>query len=276
MLPLKNSLNNPTHTTALSVSKVTKTYRMKKSFYQYMDIHAVQDVSFNVAQGETLAIIGESGSGKSTLAKMIMKLERPTSGTISIASNNAMAAIDTIDARQYYEKIQIVFQDPYSSLNPRKRIWQIISASKNNYQKISRQHQIDIAEQYLTQVGLGNQYLFAFPHMLSGGQRQRVGIARALVSKPEILVLDEPLSALDISIQAQVVNLLMALQKELALTYIFISHDISLVRHVSDSVCVMNSGQLVEYGKVEEIIGKPKHEYTKKLIASSLDMDFPE
>ena len=264
MLPVNNE------SSALVIDNLTKTYRVKKSFYEYIDIHAVKNISFNVRQGETLAIIGESGSGKSTLAKMIMKLEQPSSGSIAIACNDRLMAIEQVDTHSYYQKIQMVFQDPYSSLNPRKTIWEIVSASKNNYQKISRQQRLDIAEQYLARVGLGNQYLYAYPHMLSGGQRQRVGIARALVNQPRILLLDEPLSALDISIQAQVVNLLMTLQKELMLTYIFISHDIALVRHLSDRVCVLQAGQLVEYGNVENVIYQPAHDYTRKLVASSL------
>jgi ABC-type oligopeptide transport system ATPase subunit len=273
MSSLNISLNTKTQKVALALHEVTKTYRVQKSFYQFIDIHAVQNVSFNVLQGETLSIVGESGSGKSTLAKMIMKLEQPTSGVISIDYNQTMAAIAQVEPREYYQKIQMVFQDPYGSLNPRKRIWEIVSTARNNYQKLSRQQSIDLAEQYLMQVGLASQYLFAFPHMLSGGQRQRVGIARALVNDPEILVLDEPLSALDISIQAQIINLLMALQKELGLTYVFISHNMALVRHISDRVCVMNAGELVEHGDVDSVIHRPKHEYTKKLIASSLDLD---
>lgn len=273
MSSLNIGLNTKTQKVMLSVNEVAKTYRVKQSFYQFTDVHAVDNVSFNVHEGETLAIVGESGSGKSTLAKMIMRLEQPTSGAITIAHNQAMTAITQVEPHQYYQKIQMVFQDPYGSLNPRKRIWEIVSATRNNYQKLSRQQSIELAEQYLIRVGLGNEYLFAFPHMLSGGQRQRVGIARALVNDPKILVLDEPLSALDISIQAQIVNMLMALQKELGLTYVFISHNMALVRHVSDKVCVMSDGKLVEHGEVETVILRPKHEYTKKLIASSLDLD---
>lgn len=258
----------------LSLKGVTKTYRMKKSLYQYTDIHAVKAVSFDVIEGKTLAIVGESGSGKSTLAKMIMRLEQPTSGAISIACDGGSANITQIALGQYYQNIQMVFQDPYGSLNPRKKVWEIVSAARKNYQKLSRQQGVELAEVYLRKVGLGSQYLQAYPHMLSGGQRQRVGIARALVNEPKIIVLDEPLSALDISIQAQVVNLLMELQQELGLTYIFISHNVALVRHVSDSVCVMNSGEMVEYGDVESIIYNSGHAYTKKLIASSLDVDF--
>jgi ABC-type oligopeptide transport system ATPase subunit len=273
MSSLNIGLNTKIEKVALAVNGVTKTYRVKESFYQFTDIHAVRNVSFNVREGETLAIVGESGSGKSTLAKMIMRLEQPTAGVIAITHNQMLTAVTQIELHQYYQKIQMVFQDPYGSLNPRKRIWEIVSTARNNYQKLPRKKSIELAEQYLLRVGLGNEYLFAFPHMLSGGQRQRVGIARALVNDPKILVLDEPLSALDISIQAQIVNLLMTLQKELGLTYIFISHNMALVRHVSDSVCVMNAGELVEYGDVDKVILQPKHEYTKKLIASSLDLD---
>lgn len=276
MSSLNIGLNTKTEKVALALNGVTKTYRIKKSFYQFTDIDAVRNVSFNVQEGETLAIVGESGSGKSTLAKMIMRLEQPTQGTIAIAHNQVMTAITKVEPHQYYQKIQMVFQDPYGSLNPRKRIWEIVSAAINNYQKLSRQKSIELAERYLLRVGLGNEYLFAFPHMLSGGQRQRVGIARALINDPKILVLDEPLSALDVSIQAQIVNLLMSLQKELGLTYVFISHNMALVRHVADSVCVMNAGELVEYGDVDTVILKPKHEYTKKLLASSLDLDLSD
>ena len=273
MSSLNIGVDIKTQKVALALTRLTKTYSVKKNFYQSIDIHAVQDVSFNVFEGETLSLVGESGSGKSTLAKMIMRLEQPTSGDIAIAYNQMMTSITKVAPHQYYQKIQMVFQDPYGSLNPRKRIWEIVSTARNNYQTLSRQQSMEIAEKYLIRVGLGSEYLLAFPHMLSGGQRQRVGIARALVNDPEILVLDEPLSALDISIQAQIVNLLMNLQKELGLTYIFISHNMALVRHVSDRVCVMSDGILVESGEVEKIILLPQHDYTKKLIASSLDLD---
>ena len=258
---------------ALSLEGVTKNYRVKQSYYRFMDIKAVDNVSFSVTRGETLAIVGESGSGKSTLAKMIMRLERPTSGQIKIISNQQTNYIFDVATRDYYQKIQMVFQDPYGSLNPRKQIWEIVCSAKANYYKLSRQQSLELAERYLARVGLGNEFLYAYPYVLSGGQRQRVGIARALVNDPQILVLDEPLSALDISIQAQIVNLLMELQRELGLTYIFISHNLSLVRHLADRVCVMSAGKLVECGGVGQVITRPQHEYTKKLIASSLDLD---
>lgn len=258
---------------AMTVTSLSKVFNGGSSGGGNSAIHALNNVSLSLIHGKTMAVVGESGSGKSTLAKLIMRLEKETSGRIDISTVDGFKSIDTLDSKTYYSRVQMVFQDPYSSLNPRKKIWQIVSAPRRNIEHLNARQSKALSEEYLTRVGLGNQYLDVYPHNLSGGQRQRVGIARALIGNPEILVLDEPLSSLDISIQAQVVNLLLELQQDLGLTYLFISHDLSIVRHIADSVAVMYAGNMVECGTVEDIIAHPLHPYTKSLVASSLNLE---
>ncbi len=222
------------NTTFLEVQGISKTYKKQKN-------KAIQDLSFSIKKGTTTALMGESGSGKSTLAKIIMKLELPTSGNVFINSASGKKNIADISSKEYYRRVQMVFQDPYSSLNPQKKIWQIISSPLNAQKMLSLNERFAIAQKYIGMVGLGQEYLQAHPKALSGGQRQRVGIARALVLNPELLILDEALSALDLSIQAQIVNLLVDLQSKLGLTYLFISHDEDMVKHFADEVIIMRS-----------------------------------
>lgn len=251
----------------VSFEQVTKLYKTTSSAET---IRAVSEVSIKAKYGETLAIVGESGSGKSTLVRMLMKLESPTAGLIKLDEDGITRNIEEISDRNFYRRVQMVFQDPYASLNGRKRVWEIVSTGPTAVGLIkNRAEQRAVAEKALTLVGLAASYLDAFPNSLSGGQRQRVSIARALAVEPEILVLDEPLSALDVSVQAQIVNLLLELQKRLKLTYLFISHDLAVVRHIADKVAVMHTGQLVEYGSVEEVIDCPKHPYTLSLVGTS-------
>ncbi len=254
----------------VAIDSISKEYALRQSFRHSIKIKALDKLSLDAAKGETLAIVGESGSGKSTLARQIMRLSKPDEGKVSMLFNGKMTAIDDIPRKEFYSKIQMVFQDPYSSLNPRKRIWQLVSAPLTVTSRMSNQDRRETAANYLKLVGLAEQYLDAYPHQLSGGQRQRVGIARALVTNPEILILDEPLSALDVSIQAQIINLLLDLQQKLGLTYIIISHALSVVSFIADSVAVMYSGRLVEYGVASDVIEKPMHPYTKELVKSSL------
>jgi oligopeptide/dipeptide ABC transporter ATP-binding protein len=254
----------------VEIDHVSKAFTIRKSFYAREQIQALDDVSLPLLRGRTLAVVGESGSGKSTLARLLMQLDRPSSGSIRLHHNGGFADIGGIAPREFYRRVQMVFQDPYSSMNPRKRIWQTVTTALSNLEDRSRDELQQIAEQQLKAVGLDSQYLRAFPHSLSGGQRQRVCIARAIVTQPEILVLDEPLSALDVSIQAQILNLLLELQQRLMLTYMFITHDLAVVRHIADDVAVMYAGQLVEYGPVDAIIGAPSHPYTRTLVESSM------
>ncbi len=257
-------------TNIMTVDRLSKSFRVRKSLFSSVRVQALDDVSLPLRRGRILALVGESGSGKSTLARLLMRLDEPSAGAIRIEQGTKDVDIGSVPLREYYKRVQMVFQDPYASLNPRKRIWKIVSTAASNLGTHSRDDLRRVAKESLDAVGLGHQYLDAFPNALSGGQRQRVCIARALAAKPEILVLDEPLSSLDVSIQAQILNLLLELQGQLGLTYLFISHDLAVVRHVADDVAVMYAGRLVEYGTVESVIDAPSHPYTKTLVGSAL------
>jgi peptide/nickel transport system ATP-binding protein/oligopeptide transport system ATP-binding protein len=232
------------------------------------EVKAVDDVSFTVTRGETVGLVGESGSGKTTLGRAIIRLVEPTAGTISYAG----APISKLDAaafRPYRKKIQVIFQDPYNSLNPRLSIFEIIGeALEIHFPQMSRADRRERVAGLLGKVGLKPEHLDRYPHEFSGGQRQRVGIARALAVDPEFIVCDEPVSALDVSVQAQIVNLLQDIQEELGLTYLFIAHDLAVVEHISDFVLVMNGGKIVEAASAEAIYENPQHEYTQKLLSA--------
>lgn len=255
-----------TNEVVLRVENLCKVFRLPGARSQVFN--ALNQLNLAVTRGRTLAVVGESGSGKSTMAQLIMKLQRPSAGRVSLRMDSGMRDVADLPARDLYRKVQMVFQDPYASLNPRQRIWRIVSAPLCNYENLSRDERRQRALHYLHQVGLGETQLHAFPHMLSGGQRQRVNIARALATNPEILILDEPLSALDVSVQAQIINLLQDLQRDLGLTYIFISHDIAVVRHFADQVLVMKSGDMVEWGDVDQVLENPSQAYTRQLLGS--------
>jgi oligopeptide/dipeptide ABC transporter ATP-binding protein len=229
-------------------------------------VHAVDDVTFSLREGETLGLVGESGCGKTTLSRSVMRLLEPTDGElrfrgqdISHASRRALEPLR--------REMQMVFQDPFASLNPRKRVGQIIAMPL-------RLHDVDRSEieprvrELLERVGLSPEHANRFPHEFSGGQRQRIGLARALALEPKLIVLDEPVSALDVSIQAQIINLLDDLQQEMGLTYLFVAHDLSVVRHVSDRIAVMYLGKLMEVSRAEELYTKPVHPYTSALLAA--------
>lgn len=252
----------------LTIDCVSKAYEVRKTLLRTARITALDGVSVSLLRGRTLAVVGESGSGKSTLARLIMRLDAPCAGSIRLEENGALRDIVSFKTRDFYRRVQMVFQDPWSSLNPRKRIWQIVSAPGASQGRQSRADRRAIAEHQLKIVGLGSHLVDAWPSALSGGQRQRVGIARALASQPEILILDEPLSALDVSVQSQILNLLLDLQRSLGLTYLFISHDLAVVRHVADEVAVMYQGRIVEYGDAQMVIGAPTHPYTSTLVDS--------
>ncbi|WP_160009880.1 dipeptide ABC transporter ATP-binding protein [Rhizobium sp. 18055] len=237
-------------------------------FKKEKTVHAVKGVNFKVEQGKTLAIVGESGCGKSTLARIITMIDPASDGELFIDGKKVdIAAGDlTPDMRR---KVQIVFQNPYGSLNPRKKIGDILMEPLIINTNTPAAERRALAMSMLKKVGLQEVHFNRYPHMFSGGQRQRIAIARALMLNPRLLVLDEPVSALDLSVQAQVLNLLADLQDELNLTYVFISHDLSVVRYMADDVMVMYYGEAVEYGTRDQVFNDPQHSYTKTLFAAT-------
>lgn len=230
-------------------------------------VKAVDDINLTIRKGETLGLVGESGCGKSTLGRTILKLIPMTSGQV-LYEGKDIAAYDKKQMWEMRKKMQIIFQDPYSSLNPRMTVFDLVSAPLKVYGMGSREEQKDMVVSILNDVGLDKQYLNRFPHEFSGGQRQRIGIARALILNPEFVVCDEAVSALDVSVRAQVLNLMQKMQKKKNLTYLFISHDLSVVRHVSDRVAVMYLGSVVEVAGKQELYSAPKHPYTQALLSA--------
>lgn len=252
----------------LEVKNVHKRFTSKG-----ITVKAVTDVSFNVKPGETIGIVGESGCGKTTLGRCIVRAYEASEGQVMYKTRAGeeidFLKIDKKKMKEVRKEIQMIFQDPYSSLDPRMTVLDIIKEPlKANYPDMSKDEMDQMAKDMAEKVGLNPSYLMRYPHAFSGGQRQRIGIARALVLKPQIIVCDEAVSALDVSIQAQVINLLKDLQKEMNLTYLFISHDLSVVEHISNEVGVMYLGRLVEYGKTEQIFASPKHPYTEALLSA--------
>lgn len=258
----------------LSVRHVGKTFASVTGLPFRRQVHridAVKDVSFDLHAGETFAIVGESGSGKSTLARMLMLLERPSSGQ-AVFEDQDIFQLAPKDLRKLRRHIQMVFQDPWASLNPRRTIEETLSegwiVNPGLVEKLNFRRE---AQTLLDTVGLGSAALEKYPAEFSGGQRQRIAIARALALSPRILILDEAVSALDVSIQAQILNLLSEIQSERGIAYLFISHDLSVVRHVSHRVGVMYLGDLVELAPTEQVFARPEHTYTQKLLASMPD-----
>jgi ABC-type glutathione transport system ATPase component len=237
-------------------------------------VRVVDDVSFSIRRGETMGLVGESGSGKSTVARMLLRLIEPTGGAIRYDGIDLLAASPR-EMRAMRRRMQIVFQDPYAALNPRMKVRQILAEPFAIHRDLDRDQGSGARDQLnamLREVGLDASALDRYPHEFSGGQRQRINIARALALRPEFLVLDEPVSALDVSVGAQVVNLLRELQRKYGLTYLFISHSMPLVRYLCDRVAVMRSGRLVEYGDCGQVCEAPQHEYTRGLIAATPEM----
>ncbi|MCO4315768.1 dipeptide ABC transporter ATP-binding protein [Phyllobacterium sp. 21LDTY02-6] len=235
-------------------------------------VHAVKGVSFKLEKGKTLAIVGESGCGKSTLGRILTLIDPQTSGELLIDGKAINIARDRVTS-EMRRKVQIIFQNPYGSLNPRQKIGEVLGEPLLLNTNKTAAERRELAMQMLVKVGLGPEHYNRYPHMFSGGQRQRIAIARALMLSPSLLVLDEPVSALDLSVQAQVLNLLADLQDEFNLTYVFISHDLSVVRYIADEVMVMYYGEVVEYGTRDEVFSNPQHAYTKTLFAATPKSD---
>ena len=274
----------------LRVEALTKHFDLQKGFFDKLvmkngrprlisqTVHAVNGVDLAINQGETLALVGESGCGKSTLAKTIIGLHQPTSGRIWY-KDDEISALSGSARLVFQKKIQMIFQDPFSSLNPRKKVMDIVARPLKIHGPAPGPVMKEKVLAMMARVGLDPEYALRYPHQFSGGQRQRIGIARALVCGPELVIADEPISALDVSIQAQILNLLMELQEEFNLTYLFVSHDLSVVRHISTTVAVMYLGHIVETGSTEDIFAAPAHPYTQLLfsaIPTLEDLDFKD
>ena len=221
-------------------------------------VHAVEDVSFSVARREVFALVGESGCGKSTTGSAILRLIEPTGGEVYFEGEN-LSALSDEQLRLKRRDMQFIFQNPYSSLNPRMNVWKLLSEPLKVHYQLSQEELKQRVEEMLARIGMTGDQLWRYPHQFSGGQKQRISIARALITHPSFVVADEPVSALDVSIQAQILNLMMELQQEMELSLIFISHDLNVVRHISNRVGVMYLGSLVEYGKTEDIFKNPLH-----------------
>jgi oligopeptide transport system ATP-binding protein len=252
----------------VQISRLTKQFvRGKGLFRRGTTVRAVDDVSFDILEGETFGLVGESGSGKTTTGRCLLRLIEPTSGSVMFRGEDVLA-FSRRRLREARRDMQIVFQDPYSSLNPRMRARQIVEEPLIIHRIGNRGQRRERVAELFAQVGLDPAHLERYPHEFSGGQRQRIGLARALALHPSFLVLDEPVSALDVSVQAQVVNLLMDLQQRLNLTYLFIAHDLRLVEHICDRVAVMYLGRIVELAPAASLFQSPQHAYTKALLSA--------
>ena len=262
-------MSNP----VIEARELTQIYPVKQGLFKApAQLQAVNKVSFAVEAGRTLAVVGESGCGKSTLARMATLIETPTSGTLTLDGLDAVSP-PASERRRLRRTVQFVFQNPYGSLNPRKKIGTILEEPLKINTDLSAAERTEKARAMMAKVGLRPEHYARYPHMFSGGQRQRIAIARALILSPKVVVADEPVSALDISIQAQVLNLLADLQDELKLAYLFISHDLSVVRHIAHDVMVMYLGNAIEHGPKERIYARPLHPYTQALLASTPRVD---
>ena len=254
----------------LEVSDLVKHFPVKRGILidrEVDRVRAVDGIGFRVERGQTLGLVGESGSGKSTACRAVRGLTKPSSGSVRFEGRE-IAGLSRRRMRPLRREMQMIFQDPYASLNPRKRVGQIVGDPLKRQDVASGAELRKRVHELLERVGLASEHYNRFPHEFSGGQRQRIGIARALAPRPKLVIADEPVSALDVSIQAQIVNLLDDLQDELGLTYLFVAHDIGVVRHIADRIAVMNKGKIVEEGTADQVCEQPRDEYTKKLLAA--------
>jgi oligopeptide transport system ATP-binding protein len=254
----------------LEVTDLVKHFPIKRGTLierEVDQVRAVDGISLRVEPGETLGLVGESGSGKSTACRAVLQLIEPTSGSVRFEGQE-IAGLGRRQMRPLRREMQMIFQDPYASLNPRKRIGQIVGDPLKRQGLAKGTELRRRVHELLERVGLSSEHYNRFPHEFSGGQRQRIGIARALALKPKLVICDEPVSALDVSIQAQIVNLLDDLQDEFGLAYLFVAHDIGVVRHISDRIAVMHHGKIVEQGSADQVCERPQHDYTKKLLAA--------
>lgn len=256
-------------TNLAKIKNLEVTYQTQKSIFgKPQTIYAVNGVSLDIEKGEILAIAGESGCGKSTLAKAIMKLVSSKSGKTLIEDKDILKIKKRQDLKAFYQKVQMIFQNPYSSLNPKMKIGEILREPLIINTDLKKDEINKIIEEKIEKVGLDKSCLDLYPHEFSGGQRQRIAIARSLILNPEFIIADEPVSALDVSIQAQIINLLKQLKEDYNLTFLFISHDLNVIKYLSDRIAIMYLGEIVEIGKTEEIFSFPKHPYTKALLSS--------
>jgi len=246
----------------LSVSNISKSYRENAGLFSSREKKVLSEVSFELESSQILAVVGESGSGKSTLARQIVMLEQPDSGEIFLHGRPLQSEATV------HQKIRMIFQNPAASLNPHKRVYQQLEEPLINYAALSQSERTDRLRQSLEHVGLGADQALRYPHMFSGGQRQRIAIARALILNPEIIVADEAVSALDVSVQAQVLNLILDLKDEMGMSWLFITHDISVVNVIADRVMVLFAGKVMEIGCAEDVLDNPLHPYTRKLLQS--------
>ena len=255
--------------TLLEVKDLCKHYPIRKGLFSRISgyVYAVDGISFTINEGETLGLVGESGCGKSTVGRTILKLIEPSRGEI-IWRGERIDELSRSQMRPYRQQIQAVFQDPYSSLNPRMRSADIVSEALRNFESLSKAQGRERVSALFERVGLRPDQMLRFPHEFSGGQRQRLGIARALSVKPKLIMLDEPVSALDVSVQAQVINLLEDLQREFQVSYLFVAHDLAVVKHISHRVAVMYLGRIVELAPTKELFSRPSHPYTEALLSA--------
>ena len=262
-------MGKPTENPILEMENLTRYFDIGRNQL----VHAVDGINLSIAEKEILGLVGESGSGKSTLGKVILGLEPKTSGWIKYRGELLPQKYKARDFQTWSSKMQMIFQDPYSSLNPRMTVGEIVGEGLRLTTNNTKNQIQDKVAEWLLKVGLQTDHMSRYPHEFSGGQRQRIGIARALILEPEFVVCDEPISALDVSVQAQVINLMGELKEKLGLTLIFIAHDLSMVRYVSDRMAVMYLGSIVEVGKADDVYFKPKHPYTEILVGSNPEPD---